>query len=281
MADESDVAQALVTIIAGILYPSGPLQPSSIGYPSRVYRGWPEADNLDKDLAAKVVNVTVCPWPGMASNTTRYLDQDLDVSPNAPSIGGQILRQTVTFTGKALVGDVVGLSIRHVGYAYAIQPGDTLNEVAAHFAVALHGVSQGPMVTLQSGTDIAFAAVSIAQSVRETRRTEQGFMVSIWAYDYPSRDAAAVAIDIKLADTPWLALPDTSSARLRWAKTQSSDKAENANLYRRDLCYMAEYPTLAITAAFRALFIGATVTRVIGGSTSPTPDAIFGDLYPT
>lgn len=280
MADESDVAQALVDLVASVLYPNGSTQPSIVG-PARIYRGWPQAANLDKDLAARVLNVSIDSRDGMSRNTTRYLEQDLDASPNAPSIGGQILRQTVTFTGTAVVGDVVGLSIRHVGYAYAIQPGDSLNEVAAHFAAALHGTSQGPAVTLQSGADIAFAAVSMGQSAREVRRTDQGFTITIWAFDYPSRDAAASAIDAKLADTPWLALPDGSSARLRFAQTLSSDKAENANLYRRDLIYHAEYPTLAINAAFRALFIGATVTRVIGGSVTPTPDAIFGDLYPT
>ena len=75
MADESDVAAALVSAIEAAVYPNGlignpPL--SVIGAPGRIYRGWPNGVALDADLAAGVFNISVFAKPGMERNTTRF-----------------------------------------------------------------------------------------------------------------------------------------------------------------------------------------------------------------
>ena len=65
MADITDVSNALVTVIAGIVYPNGTSQPSITGVPVLVYQGWPDAVQLRADLAAGKVHVSVYPQPNM------------------------------------------------------------------------------------------------------------------------------------------------------------------------------------------------------------------------
>jgi len=81
------------------------------------------------------------------------------------------------------------------------------------------------------------------QSVRrEVKRQKQRFRVTCWSPDPDSRDRVAVAIDTTLAATTFLALPDGSSGRLRFAASEVTDRSESAALFRRDLIYTVEYP---------------------------------------
>lgn len=61
MADMTDVANALVTLCTGIIYPSGTSSPSITGAPVKIYQGWPNADQLARDLAAGTFHVSIFP----------------------------------------------------------------------------------------------------------------------------------------------------------------------------------------------------------------------------
>ena len=86
MADESDVANAIVSTIVAALYPAGTAQPSILGGAAKVYRGFPQAANLDRDLQTKILNVSVYPREGMSRNTTRWLINEYDAPATPPSI---------------------------------------------------------------------------------------------------------------------------------------------------------------------------------------------------
>jgi hypothetical protein len=64
MADMTEVADALVCIIAAALYPNGITKPSPSGVNAKVYQGWPEPGKLQVDLPASIDHVTVFPRPG-------------------------------------------------------------------------------------------------------------------------------------------------------------------------------------------------------------------------
>ena len=177
-------------------------------------------------------------------------------------------------------GDLVGIGVHHTGYSYLVKPGDTLASVAAYYGTLFNVTPNGPSVTVPTNYSVTAQSVAMASSSQDVRRTERGFTIAIWAYDYPSRDAAGSAIDAALANTPFLAMPDGSVARLRFGNAFSSDHPENAQLFTRDLIYMTEYSTLAINQAARALFVGTGITRVIGLGPDYNPDAVAGQLYP-
>lgn len=80
MSDLSDVSNALVTLIASTLYPNGTGQPSVVVMPCVVYAGWPIPQQLDADLLAGKINVSVFPTP-TERNTTRYPMTDWQTMP--------------------------------------------------------------------------------------------------------------------------------------------------------------------------------------------------------
>lgn len=82
MADMTDVADALVTLIAAAMYPNGIGQPSVVETPIKVFQGWPTPQTLDKDFAAGVVDISVFPSAiarqGPFLPTEKSLGQDAD-----------------------------------------------------------------------------------------------------------------------------------------------------------------------------------------------------------
>jgi hypothetical protein len=275
VADQSDVENALAALIAGIVYPNGTTQPSIVGNTVRIYPGWPVAEALDADLAATpgVLNVTVFPRPNMVRNTTRWMQLEMPQPPVAPTITASASGATVTFAGTITAGNLVGIAVGTNGYSYQVLASDTLASVAIAMATLTGGTATGASVTLATNVDVLARTVALGGATRETRRTEQGVMVSVWAPDPTSRDAIAKAIDTVLSDMPFFVVvaADNEVARLRFQSATTTDKAENANLYRRDLIYHAEYGTQIITAPPRALWIGGDINDV-------TP---FGQTYPS
>jgi hypothetical protein len=78
--------------------------------------------------------------------------------------------------------------------------------------------------------------------------------VACWCPTPQIRDAAASTIDAAIDSISFLALPDGTSARVIYRNTSSFDQAQNALLYRRDLVYMIEYPTVTTLAQSSMLF---------------------------
>jgi len=89
MADLSDVSNALVTTIAGIVYPNGTGAGSITGDPVKIYAGWPNAKQLTDDLAAGMVHVSIFPRPGDKVTITNHGDWD-EVTNNGTTGTAQI-----------------------------------------------------------------------------------------------------------------------------------------------------------------------------------------------
>ena len=78
----------------------------------------------------------------------------------------------------------------------------------------------------------------------ESRRQEKDLRVICWCSTPFVRDAVATAIDAAIDQIQFLALPDSTQARIVYRGTSSYDQSQNALLYRRDLVYTVEYPTI-------------------------------------
>ncbi|MEX3628427.1 MAG: hypothetical protein VB138_02005 [Burkholderia sp.] len=252
MADLTDVENALVSLIAATLYPNGTGQPSAAGgVPCMVYAGWPTPAQLDADLAVGKAHVSVFPRTE-ERNTTRFSQDWQPQAMNSATL-------TLTINGQQItVGGVVppannphNLSVLANGkpYVYAVQTGDTLNSIAAALAALIAadipGTSAaGAVVTLPGTGRIGAARVGVTgTAIREVRRQERHFQITVWADTPAHRDAVAQPVDLVLATTKFLTMPDGFAARLIYRNSPISDAMQKTRLFRRDLIYLVEYAT--------------------------------------
>jgi hypothetical protein len=250
MADQSDVENALVAAIAATLYPNGPTAPSVAG----------------------IVNVSVFP-SSEPRNTTRYPSTWNATTTSKPSLTVSVASNIVTFVGTPATGQMAGISVDGATYVYLVQSGDTTAFVAAALASQIIAAGllvqfSGATVTIPAASKL-FARVEQAQNAyQEARRQRQSFRVSCWCSAPLVRDQVASTIDAAIATISFLSLADGTSARITLAGGATIDQSENANLYRRDLIYAADYAT-TLTAAQPAMVFGTGTLSSPAGTLSP------------
>lgn len=258
MADQADVETALTALASAALYPNGPDSASVPGPDCRIYRGWPNAAALDTDLRAGKVNVTIYPAPGVGRVTTRYVQEWVGV-PSAPALNAQVAGASITFGGQAATGQVAGLAIDGVTYAYRVQAGDTPALVAANLAVLVRAdrmaTLSGTTLTIPGAGELLARVAADAPAQQEARRQVQSFRVTCWCPTPQIRDATAGAVDLAVAPLRFLDLGDGSQGRLIYGGTTVFDQSQDALLYRRDLFYSVEYATV-LTAVQPTLLFG-------------------------
>jgi hypothetical protein len=260
MADASDVETALVALSSSALYPNGINERSIPGPDCRIYRGWPNSAALDADLAAGRINVTIFPVPGHARTTTRFT-QIRSGSLTSPTLTTSVSGSSVTFGGTATPGQVAGVLVggrSGQSYAYRTRAGDSPALVAANLAALARATAivqlSGPTLTIPGSDTLIARVVADGSAQQEIRRQEQDFRVTCWCPTPTSRDAAAIAIDLALAQLTFITLADGSMGKLTYAGMTVFDKSEDALLYRRDLLYCVEYPTIINTLQSAMLF---------------------------
>jgi hypothetical protein len=273
LADQSQVEQALTDLITETIYPAGPgAGPiSAVGdILVDIRRGWPLPTTLDIALASgSDVLVRIYPEPGMTRNTSRFTLQWRDIPHVDPTFTASVTGSAVTFGGTGddthIAGVMVGSPPFGTPYAYRLLKNDGPTEVAAAFQSMIGGSTSavGGVLTLLTNKPVIARVVNDQGAFLETRRQDQGFRVSVWSANHTARDAVAGAIDNAFAyltdanGNPTMNLvlePDNSAGWLRYRSTYNLDGAEKAGLYRRDLCYMVEYPTSLVQAFSEVLF---------------------------
>ena len=284
MADISDVSSALAAMIGTILYPNGESQPSVVGKPAKIYCGWPIPAMLDQDLAAGTTNVSVYPAQ-MNRNTTRYMDQWQQISVNTATLSLAVNGQQITLAGTIPARENphnLSVLVNGKPYVYQVTFVDSLTSAALKLAalIAADGVgatSSGPVITLSNTARIDWVRVGVTGvSALETRRQEQVFQIGVWAAQPDVRDLFAKTIDGALAQVRRFTLPDTSVCRLIWKNSLQSDKFQKQALYRRDLFYTAEYPTLFVDNETQITQIVENYSASIAGIDPATP---IGTVY--
>lgn len=279
MADASDVANALAAFAAQTLYPNGTSQPSSpTGNPPCIaYQGWPDPNTLDVDLPAGKVHVSVFPRPE-EKNTSRFPRDPQQLTVNTPTLAATIAGQQVTIAGSIpAASNPTNVSILANGQfaVYAVQTSDTLTSIATALAALAAAfipgtTSAGAVITFAAAARIAAARVGVgATQIRELRRQEKLFQVSVWAGTPALRDAVSQVLDVAFAkpEQQFITMTDTFGARLVYHGTRVIDDSEKANLYRRDLLFMIEYATTDVIASTQVTQEVLNVTP-IGAATS-------------
>lgn len=263
MADQSDVETALAGIVGGALYPAGLEEGCTVaGAICRIYRGWPTRAALDADLAAGRVNVSIGGISGSNQLTTRYPDRWRVANPVVPALSVSVSGDVATFAGTAAPGQLAALLVDGRAAVHRTVSGDTPAAVAASLAAELLQVgiaasANGAAVTCAGARSVVARVVADQTATRETRRQRQHFVVTCWCADPTMRDAIGSAIDAALSGIDFIGLDDGSSGRLLFVASVTSDRWEDATLYRRELTYSVEYAT-TITEVQTSMIVGGT-----------------------
>lgn len=278
MADLTDVSDALVALIAQTLYPNGTGQASATGVPAIVYPGWPQASQLDADLAAIPagtgrIHVTVFPTK-TERNTTRYPTTPQQQTVNAPTITLTVSGQQITLGGTVSTPQNVAILVDASAYAYAVQAGDTLSGIAAALAGQIPGASAvGAVITIPAGSVIRAArAGGSGTSLSELRRQQRVFHITVWADTPANRAAVAKLIDPMLAGLEFITLADGTGARIIYQSSCDDDMKQRANCYTRDLLYQIEYAT---TQQIDSTAVVVEQENVSNGVTGAQPSTFY------
>ena len=265
MADLADVETAIVGLATAALYPNGLAEPSSVGADCRVYRGWPAPAALDADLQAGLVNVTVFPDTAPSQSLTRY-PSEWHGMPAAATLIGTATSDTVTFGGTADVGQIAGVKIGNRTFVYRTMVGDTPDAVASNLAAAIRQersvLLAGKSFSVIGASGIVVRVVADSPAMREVRRQSHDIRVSFWCPNPTLRDRAAATVDLALAALTFIELPDSSRGRIGFKNTALFDRSQNAILYRRDLTYSVEYPTI-VAALLPSMLFGDLLLNAI------------------
>jgi len=244
MADVSDVWNALAAFVEGILYPNGSANPSALSYNGlplsfRVYPGWPVSENLNKDLAAGIVNVSVyalqaerndSPLPG-PWQVTNAPTPTLTLS--AAQIPGGY---SVTVGGTITAGNVASINVNKVGYAYAVQASDTPGSVASALSALISGSSvSGSVITIPGAWRVSVGVAAPVTAISGVKQQTKAFQICAWADSPIVRDLVASFIDQTLGGTYRLTLSDGSMCVLEYERTTIDDVLQKESLWRRDL----------------------------------------------
>ena len=259
MADVSDAEQALVDAITAVCASMIPLP--------EVYRGWPSASDLSAAERGSRAIVSVFQRSGFARNTSRYPVEEIALPPVPVALTVTLTGVTAAFAGTCSPDQIAGVQIGSTAWAVRCGVGDTPATIAASLAARCGGTAFGSAVT-RPGL-IAARTARDGVTLRPTRQQEVGIMVTVWCSDPIQRDVVAGAVDAALSDQPFLFLADGSAARLRWVGTISTDRAENANTYRRDLFVSVDYATTIRRVRPAVLFEGSLINSAPAGALAP------------
>jgi hypothetical protein len=279
MADLSDVTAYLAQAAASAVYPNGTAQPSVAAVDCRIYEGWPNPDQLDRDMAGQmlagtppkpvarpggvVANVSVFPLHGTGVAVYQILDETYTITPPAYGLAFSLAGNVVTITGQPLAGEYLTV-VADNAHVYSAS-GATTQALLAALAAQAQGdypsaTSDATTLTIPAQAYLVVRQGATAVLGKVTHRQKHAVMVTVWAPTHSVRSALAAAIDNALKQTTKVAMPDTSQALVIYSRTNVLDEQQSQTIYRRDLVYDVEYATVE---QFTGYVITATETSIL------------------
>jgi hypothetical protein len=266
VADLHDIENVLVTTITQFIYPDGTGQPSIANAACKIARGWPVPAQLDSDLAAGKINITVYTLPN-EQKTTRYPQDWKTLNIPVSKLNIAVSETTITLSGTPSSPLNVAALVNGKSYVYPVQPGDSLGSISTALAALINAdtpaSSSGPVIMIPAAYRLKARVGVIGTVIRELKRQKRGFQIICWCPSPSSRDVVAPAIDAGLAAIDYLSLPDGTAGRLLYERSPVVDRSEREGLYRRDLFYSVEYGT---TQTQDAAQIVVEVINISGGT---------------
>lgn len=295
MADQSDVSNAYVALIDGLIYPNGDDSPSSIGLDVKIYAGWPDPATVRADMAAipSTSHVNVYPRAD-EQNTTRYIGErwfkdslpapTLTLTATENGDGSNLVTVAGTvrtvMPGCAPAPQNLAIFVNGIPYIYQVQASDTLITIASALAALIAAAIPGTEATqaaiwIPPGARLGALRVGVTgTAMRELGRQEKVWQIGIWAATPETRDKLAKAVDGLLRGTFWLTLADQTRGRNIYRSSHQSDDLQRDGAYRRDLLYSVEYATTDTQPAPQIVAQRTDITAATDGSAgAPAPIA--------
>jgi hypothetical protein len=173
VADLSDVENVLKATLTQTIYPNGTGNPSIVDVPCKIYRGWPIPKQLETDLAAGKINVSVFPQDN-EQKTTRYPKKWLELPVTAPLLTIEVCANTITLLGTPSSPLNVAAIINGTAYVYPVQPLDTLVSIATGLAALINAgtpaTSSGNVVTVEGNSLVPASPMYLTESGPLSRR---------------------------------------------------------------------------------------------------------------
>ena len=269
MADLSDVSNMLVAQIAAYVYPNGTGNPVSpvVGFPVKVFAGWPQPELLAADLAAGAGNISVYPTDTEKPLPVTARDWQVQSLP-AATITTTVAGQAVTLGGIVAAGQNVAIQVNGKSYVVAAQDGNTLAALATALAALISAdvpaTANGAVITVATAHELDAAVGTSGTLIRQLRRQQKTFQITAWANCYNERDQLGAAIDQAIEPLSRAALPDGSIAILHYRQTRQDDSMQKQRIYRRDIFYAIDYATTQTTGGSSVV---ASNAFVVGGPT--------------
>lgn len=262
MADIADVEQKIAEIIAAAVYPTGvPLNGVSpvAGVKCKIERGWPTADEADKNLAEGIARVSVYPKAGGEFNRSRFPREWQDAETAAPTLSfTRHGDNEIQFTGATTKAHNVSISTGDVLYVQAVPVGATLASIAESFAAVIPGAT-ALGAYLDTTYEMRVTVGTFVRSIMELSRRIRHIQIGIFAPTPAARDALGRAIEPALSLAYRFPLPDGTGAAMEIIGTMPDDAGQRAGYFRRDTIVSVEY---ALTITQDAAQVVATELNV-------------------
>lgn len=270
----SSTAAGLVSIIAAT-YPSA--------YSAGAVVVVPQCRSITAQVALAV------PKPPGQQITTEdgrpiYTEDGIPIVTETYPTGWVQSGNSITFVGPEPVGQIVILLVDGLAFSYLVASSWT--DVAASLVALLTPVyfldatANGPTITIPGCNRLEARISATGTFVQPLHRQRQEFVVSIYAAGAVNRETIGSAIDVKLAQTMRITLPDQTVGNLRLTWVNHDDRPEKALLFLRQRGVQVEYDTVLVGTTAQ---IGALTANIIGGAEAQQGEGVFvqaGDKIP-
>ncbi len=250
MSTISDVENAMCNIIRPAMYPNGTSQNSIAGAGVNIYvqPGDFLKANLDQDLLAGHIFVSVFAVNGMTRSTTRLRRQDVDQVINAPNLTLTVSGDTVTVGGTISVGEAAMVITGNVGYAAGVVLGSTLDSIASVLAAQIPSATViNNVVTVPNAFDL-IARVSVQGTARQIYFSREAvFRARVIAPSNAKRELVGDVIELAFGRNGYyMPMPDLISASIKPNRVMEVNMFELSNATMRDYLFLVEYHTVDV-----------------------------------
>ena len=248
MADISDVVNAIAQLCEDAIYPNGSSSPSVAGVDVNIITGWPLNENLLRRMEAGKATVSVFPT-NQERNITKLQRIPFFVSQQDSTTTATVSLNTVTLGGTVDVGKAVVVILNKVAYGHLIETGDTLGSIASSLAADIPGATAlGAVITITGVIELDAKTTSIVTSGTEVGRQERVVSIMIWAPTPEIRIALGSAITVFFQEKIRIDVGDIS-ANIVYKNSREDDSVQEGRVYRRDVNYTINYPTILYSYA--------------------------------
>lgn len=251
MADQTDVANALINIMAGVIFPNGFDQASIItnapGLTAiKFLPGWPKAADLNTNLPLGVVYVSVYPRPE-EKNTTGTGRDWMESSITPATLTTIVSGNTLTVGGTITANQTIAAIVNGDDVVYEVQSTDTLETIAAGLAALISATHantvSGSTITIPDAYRILAKVGTMGVSIRELYRRTKTFQITVWASCFDRRDPVASVVEPILTKLVRILLPDNMLANVFFKSSVQNDANQLQGTYRRDILIDVDYAT--------------------------------------